>query len=1211
MSSTSLSIPIAFWTRGISFAAISSVYACGDRVIAGFEDGLICVLRNKCTASVNSSGDDAGDILLEPAAVLIGHLSRITAFTGMIVQVDTKSAPEWVLYSASEDGEVKKWNLADGRCLQSSPDAFIGVPTYLGVFSGAEMLGSGPKFIICAGMSHEACILDSTSLEVVRVWGGHLEWLHCTVLPGDDQNQSRFLSVSADCKLSLWVFDTSGLTVVKSKVFEICPRLQEIPVSLVACCFSASRAALVTRGCIQVICMEQRKAACYVIHASRDESFAGAKFISLEEIAAWTQSGQVFVYSLSAALQRTELTAEQTPLELHSFVQISASWSNPTAVVEVSDREPSPTYMPNVMIVSTDKGQCHLNLQSTQDGLRYTYALLHGNEKETEASADLFPEPFITFSLMLSDELLALGHSNGNVWIGSIEDAIPLLTASPFAGTCKDAKLLQGHVGPVSCIFTSEDLLERSFVLTGGKDCSSRIWNIDAGREVACFNNHSRPIEHYFQVPEDGNTRMKRTVISVAEDHSVAIISIEEMSCIFLFGGYTHTLKTIQWRPPEDYVVLWYTDETAFVWQIQTGHLDRIVKGEAAREIMMDSRWKVSQISAHSYGSKWAFECTTLQFGNGVYIPILQLNLKHIQNILVTGRMVGRQGEASSALSGSGRPTSTVRATSSRQMATGASTGCIAKDKLSVDQYAQLSDKAQRCLRAARAVLGLLVTEDNAHAISIRALLGLPRPEATVTLGMKGNYGNISIQVPVIEDAGASWCTSPTLTASKLITILSLSKTLAAAQNLDVDMDTWSRGYCTAVQDAAGAGFCQPSLSYLAKYWQDPQVEVQEATKIVLMTAIERMSKGDIAVLVKYWSSFLPAAAQPDACSSQYMARSAVILGIIGAENADALPEKVCKLVALSLTILLNDDSRLSYKVASIDLLAQGFASWQPFIKADAVLKTLFSMAMDPQPNGGVVSRRARRAITQIASVNSVLFVTTLTQEILDAKKPIERIGLLKLISIFTRKDPAVLYLGLSRLAEAIVKSLDPTVPHIREQMLPVGTSVMMDLVLSYPQLDFHVGSQKLAVGTLEGAIVVYDLQTATRWQILEGHARPVSAVSFSRDGKTIVSCCLKEGTVRFWHPNPGFFGMLMAGNGIFGTRSSGSGSVSSGSGQQGGGGMPSLSSQQSSKTFDFALQESVVVGSEESMLNHVRFEWTGDRAVKLSVYDHIMSFNI
>jgi WD40 repeat protein len=105
---------------------------------------------------------------------------------------------------------------------------------------------------------------------------------------------------------------------------------------------------------------------------------------------------------------------------------------------------------------------------------------------------------------MISDEILALGQSkdvlldvvtdfewkddqpnvsisigDGDVWIGSIEDAIPLLTASPLAGTCKDIRLLKGHVGPVSCIFTSDDLLERSFILTGGKDCSSRIWNIE------------------------------------------------------------------------------------------------------------------------------------------------------------------------------------------------------------------------------------------------------------------------------------------------------------------------------------------------------------------------------------------------------------------------------------------------------------------------------------------------------------------------------------------------------------------------------------------------------------------------------------------------------------------------------------------------------------------------------------------------------------
>lgn len=112
----------------------------------------------------------------------------------------------------------------------------------------------------------------------------------------------------------------------------------------------------------------------------------------------------------------------------------------------------------------------------------------------------------------------------------------------------------------------------------------------------------------------------------------------------------------------------------------------------------------------------------------------------------------------------------------------------------------------------------------------------------------------------------------------------------------------------------------------------------------------------------------------------------------------------VRKLVALSLTILLNDDSRISYKVASIDLLAQGFATWQPFIRSDAVLKTMFTLAMDIQAGNALVYRRARRAITQIASVNPPLFVTTLPQEILDAKRPQDRIRLLAFISVFSRK---------------------------------------------------------------------------------------------------------------------------------------------------------------------------------------------------------------
>lgn len=54
-------------------------------------------------------------------------------------------------------------------------------------------------------------------------------------------------------------------------------------------------------------------------------------------------------------------------------------------------------------------------------------------------------------------------------------------------------------------------------------------------------------------------------------------LNLIERGSIYLFGGYDHQLIAIQWRPPEDYIVLSHADGTAFVWQVSnTGQMPRI-----------------------------------------------------------------------------------------------------------------------------------------------------------------------------------------------------------------------------------------------------------------------------------------------------------------------------------------------------------------------------------------------------------------------------------------------------------------------------------------------------------------------------------------------------------------------------------------------------------------------------------------------------------
>lgn len=67
------------------------------------------------------------------------------------------------------------------------------------------------------------------------------------------------------------------------------------------------------------------------------------------------------------------------------------------------------------------------------------------------------------------------------------------------------------------------------------------------------------------------------------------------------------------------------------------------------------------------------------------------------------------------------------------------------------------------------------------------------------------------------------------------------------------------------------------------------------------------------------------------------------------------------------------------------------------------------------------------------------------------------------------------------------------------------------------------MATQKLAVGTNEGAVVMYDLKTATRLYVLEEHKKKITACSFSPDGRRLVTISLKESLVLVWKVGTSF----------------------------------------------------------------------------------------
>ena len=67
-------------------------------------------------------------------------------------------------------------------------------------------------------------------------------------------------------------------------------------------------------------------------------------------------------------------------------------------------------------------------------------------------------------------------------------------------------------------------------------------------------------------------------------------------------------------------------------------------------------------------------------------------------------------------------------------------------------------------------------------------------------------------------------------------------------------------------------------------------------------------------------------------------------------------------------------------------------------------------------------------------------------------------------------------------------------------------------------------------MGTHEGAVIMYDLKTASRLYVLEPHKHPVSAVMFSPDGRRLVTVSLEGGDITVWKVGSSLSGFFNVG---------------------------------------------------------------------------------
>jgi len=165
------------------------------------------------------------------------------------------------------------------------------------------------------------------------------------------------------------------------------------------------------------------------------------------------------------------------------------------------------------------------------------------------------------------------------------------------------------------------------------------------------------------------------------------------------------------------------------------------------------------------------------------------------------------------------------------------------------------------------------------------------------------------------------------------------------------------------------------------------------------------------------------------------------------------------------------------------------------------------------------------------------------------------------------------------------VKSLDPSSSGDRDAVIDAATEIQD--IASFPSVDFHMASQRLCVGTSEGAVIMYDLKTATRLYVLDGHKKRLDACSFSTDGRRLVTVSLEECMVRVWKVGTSITSIFMPGAP---PRQGHSGS-------------------QPYKTIPFNIGEDAHM-STAAVLESLRIEWPAERSARVKIRESTFTFS-
>ncbi|XP_058012370.1 WD repeat-containing protein 72 isoform X2 [Ahaetulla prasina] len=537
-------------------------------------------------------------MLMSSRQMLLGHTASVTCLAKA-----RDFEKQLYVVSATENGEMSIWDITSGRCVENArlPFRHTAICYY---HSSFRMAGEG--WLVCCGQYNDILIIDARTLVVLHTLtsSSSSDWISCMCLVHSLRIQEdSLLAVSAAGDLKVWDLSSSISKIQeKQNIFE----REYQPLGCTLC--TAIRFCTYTERLLLVVFSSCWKVYDYcdfcllwTEFSPSSQTLAGGEILAAHRLIIWTEDGHGYIYQLvNSGLSRSIQPSKGRVLKetvhpvLLSSTEVQGNKSFSYIMGFMNERK-EPFYK----ILYSGQASGRITLWHVPD---VPVSTLDGSPKVIPVAAsrtlqdnfNIYPDhpwgaPITVSTYIPSLQKLVCGYKDGRII------TVPALHAAKArllgeGSVQKDAAAPHvlsgaGH-SSVTALLVLPGRPAPCWLLSGSRDSCVIWWDIFTGEALHRFALDAGPIARLLLSPDSCRWKGHSLVCCMCSDHSVILLHVQERACLMRARKHLFPVTALRWHPVENLLVVGCENDSVYVWDIETGSLERHESGETAKAIL-------------------------------------------------------------------------------------------------------------------------------------------------------------------------------------------------------------------------------------------------------------------------------------------------------------------------------------------------------------------------------------------------------------------------------------------------------------------------------------------------------------------------------------------------------------------------------------------------------------------------------------------------